>query len=403
MDSKGTHQGDEVNGGDKGPVYINPIDILEEIDLNDEDLPDANESQDEDDEVQDSVIAMEEVDDSIHTFIGHHGPIFSVACHPIDPSLVATGGADDIAYLWRAGDGLIYHELRGHTDSVTSLEFSADGLLLASGGCDGVVNVWDSASGDLKHKLEGPFRSIEWLQWHPKGHLILAGSYDFTSWLWNADVGLCLKVFTGHCGAVTCGGFTPDGKLICTGSEDGSLRVWSPKASESIHVVKGQHFHSELLTCLSIADDSNLAITGSLDAKSCLVNIGTGKVVGSLWSHSDSIQCVGFLHGHHLVASGALDGKLIIWDLQSLSIRNTCQHEDGVLQFVWSPTSQVIYSGCSDGKVRLWDPRTGNCECIFQGHVDKIQSLAISSTGKFVLSGSDDHTARIFETYRAFG
>lgn len=34
-------------------------------------------------------------------------------------------------------------ELRGHTDTVYSLAFSADGTLLASGGLDSSVKIWD--------------------------------------------------------------------------------------------------------------------------------------------------------------------------------------------------------------------------------------------------------------------
>ena len=34
-------------------------------------------------------------------------------------------------------------ELRGHSDSVYSLAFSADGTLLASGGLDSSVRIWD--------------------------------------------------------------------------------------------------------------------------------------------------------------------------------------------------------------------------------------------------------------------
>ncbi|KAF9596193.1 hypothetical protein IFM89_007875, partial [Coptis chinensis] len=44
-------------------------------------------------------------------------------------------------------------EKKGHSNSITSLAFSADGKLLASGSFDGLVQVWDACSGS--HKLMG--------------------------------------------------------------------------------------------------------------------------------------------------------------------------------------------------------------------------------------------------------
>jgi len=52
--------------------------------------------------------------------------------------------------------------------------------------------------------------------------------------------------------------------------------------------------------------------------------------------------------------------------------------QDGVVKLLWSPASQIVYTGSLDGKVRAWDYRTGNCERVFQGHADSILDLAIS-------------------------
>ncbi len=69
----------------------------------------------------------------------------AVAWNPAQPDVVATGGCDDAAYLWRVGQeayeatggSLGTHELGGHTDTVAALGFSASGQLLATAGMDG--------------------------------------------------------------------------------------------------------------------------------------------------------------------------------------------------------------------------------------------------------------------------
>ncbi|MQL95166.1 hypothetical protein Taro_027828 [Colocasia esculenta] len=348
--------------GEQGEVFLDQDDIIQEIAVDEEDLPDA------DDEIG-SDADDEDADDSIHIFTGHTDEVYTVACSPSDASLVATGGGDDKGFCWKIGRADWNLELQGHKDSVSALAFSADGQLLACGSFDGLVQVWDMSSSSLKCVLEGPGMGIEWVRWHPKGHLVLGGSEDSTVWMWNADKNAYLNSFSGHGGSVTCGDFTPDGKTICTGSDDASLRIWNPKTGENIHVVKGHPYHTAGLTCLAITPDSTLAITGSQDGSVHIVNITTGKAISSLIAHSDSVECIGL----------------------------SSRFMGGVTCLLWLGKSQFIATGCVDGKIRLWDSLSGNCRKTFHGHTDVIQSLAISADEEHLVSCSLDGTARVFD------
>ncbi|KAK7391174.1 hypothetical protein VNO78_19586 [Psophocarpus tetragonolobus] len=373
---------------DNGEVFLDESDIIHEVSMDNEDLPDA----DDDSEFE------EEDGDFVHKFTAHTGELYSVACSPTDAALVATGGSDDRGFLWKIGQGDWAFELQGHEESVSSLAFSYDGQRLASGSLDGIIKVWD-VSGNLEgKKVEGPGGGIEWLKWHPRGHILLAGSEDFTIWMWNTDNVALLNTFTGHGDSVTCGDFTPDGKLICTGSEDATLRIWNPKSGESIHVVRGHPYHTEGLTCLSINSTSTLALSGSKDGSVHIVNITTGRVVdnNALASCSDSIECVGFAPSDSWAAVGGMDKKMIIWDIEHLLPRGTCEHEDGVTCLAWLGASYVA-TGCVDGKVRLWDSRSGECLKTLKGHSDAIQSLSVSANRDYLVSASLDGTSCAFE------
>ncbi|KAH9625680.1 hypothetical protein KSS87_022715 [Heliosperma pusillum] len=378
---------------DHGDIFIDDSDILQEINIDEEELPDADEQQGSDDE------DTEEADDSMHTFTGHTGEVYAVACSPTDTTLVATGGGDDKGFMWRIGRGDWAYELQGHSDSVNSLAFSMDGQLLASGSFDGTVRVWDVASENLKYTLDGPDAGIEWVKWHPRGHLVLAGSEDKTVWMWNADKGSYLNMFTGHASTVTCGDFTPDGKTICTGSDDATLRIWNPRSGENIHVIEGHRYHTDGLTCLAISPDSSVILTGSKDNNVHMVNILTGKVIGSLTAHGDSVECVGFSLSGPWAATGSMDQKLIVWDLQHSVPRNTFLHEGGVTCLAWLGTTRFIATGCADGKVRVWDSLSDGETAVktFNGHSDVIQALTISASGDFLVSVAMDGTARVFE------
>ncbi|GAB2302529.1 hypothetical protein Dimus_036535 [Dionaea muscipula] len=175
-------------------------------------------------------------------------------------------------------------------------------------------------------------------------------SEDCTVWMWNADKGFLLNIFKGHGGSVTRGDFTPYGKLICTGSDDATLRIWDPKSGGNIHAVRGHPYHTRRIDMLGHKLESSLALTGSKDSSVHVVNISSGKVVSSLTSHSDSVECVAFSHSGPWAATGSIDQTLVVWDLQHSAIRSTCEHEDGVTCLSWLGTSRYLATGCVDGK-----------------------------------------------------
>ncbi|KAH7169753.1 WD40-repeat-containing domain protein, partial [Fusarium flagelliforme] len=56
--------------------------------------------------------------------------------------------------IWDAGTGACLQTLEGHSESVSSVAFSADGQRLASGSHDKTVKIWDTATGACLQTLE---------------------------------------------------------------------------------------------------------------------------------------------------------------------------------------------------------------------------------------------------------
>lgn len=198
---------------------------------------------------------------------------------------------------------------------------------------------------------------------------------------------------------MTCGGFTPDGRTIVSGggAGDASLRAWDPRTGQCMITIQGHPFHQSGLTSLDIHSEGVIALTGSEDCSGRIANIRTGRVMGQLLGHQDSVETAVFSPVLPMCLTGSLDGKVVAWDTSTFQRRQTFEHPEGVVVAACIPSSPLFVSGCIDGNVRLWDVRTGRCEKELKGHQGAIQCLAVSPDGLRVLSGSDDHSARIFD------
>lgn len=315
-------------------------------------------------------------DDSVQGFFDHSDDVFSVAVHPIDASLVVSGGGDDRAFLWNAATGEKVAELGGHTDSVAAVAWNFDGAFCATGGLDGVVKVWDE-KGTLVQTLEGPSGGVSWLLWHPRGNALLAGSEDCSTWLWLAPVNKNVAVFFGHAGPVECGAWSADGKLCVTGSEDCAVKIWSPKSGQCLHSLQGHEGHQAPVVAVGVSQ-SGMILSGDSDGGLLLASLD-GKIKGRLLGHSDSVECIVFSPQLPLAATGAQDGTLRMWDLDAMSCRQVLKVGGGVLHLKWHPTRHLLLSANTEGKITLYEPRTLEVLQEWHGPLNTVNDIAVSA------------------------
>ncbi|KAG8915462.1 hypothetical protein FRC02_004515, partial [Tulasnella sp. 418] len=72
-------------------------------------------------------------------------------------------------------------------------------------------------------------------------------------------------------------------------------------------------------------------------------------------------------------------------------------HLGNVRSVAFSPDGSRIVSGSDDHSVRIWDTSTGSCVRILEGHTNQVQSTCFSPDGTVAASSSDDGTLRLWD------
>ena len=362
-------------------------------------------------------------------FVAHTKPVQAIDMHKTLP-LVVTGGEDDMAYLWQyepkeqvGGQPAVQKpvkELKGHTDTVISAKFSADGTMIATAGMDGRIMLWTS-SGDHLGTMEDLGDAITYMFWHPKGNIVFAGSADSQSAMWN-DKGVCLQYFTGHASEVTCGALVNQDKMLATGSDDFAVKVFAPKTGELVahfdNRSKGMHaLPGEPVTAVQahprVADT---VIAGYESGCVAFLSIETKKVLKVVESHTSAVEGIAlsalFPYFTTCCAGGEDGGNVTLWngETNNCIVRDVIKQEAGIVQTVF--VGEHLYTIDTQGEVKRYDPRglkdghkvlCSFCTChaphpptqVFTGHANTGLCLAVHEDG-FIASGSDDNTARLF-------
>ena len=287
----------------------------------------------------------------INTILGHLSVITSVSFSPDGNTLASTG--DNTVHLWNVNTATYKNTLIGHTNRVVSATFSPDGKILASGSWDKTIRLWDVATGKRKSMLTNHTGRIKSVIFSPDGKMLASGSNDETVRLWDVATGTLKATFTGHTDTVLSVSFSPDSRLLASGSEDNSIRLWDVAAGTHRVTLTGHTrdvnsvvFSPDGTKLASVSDDKTARLWDVAQAK----QIASLKEKGRIW-----VQSVSFSPDGHTVACGSM-GQIDLWDVSTLSRITTIKgHQETVMSVVFDPNGNILASGALDGVVYLWD------------------------------------------------
>ena len=157
------------------------------------------------------------------------------------------------------------------------------------------------------------------------------------------------------------------------------------------------------VTALAFSPDGKILAVGGYRAVT-LWNLPTGKALLSMTHLPGPVQSLAFRpDGAQLAVAGGApgsSGEVEVFDTKTFSkVGPTLEgHSDVVMSVAWSADGKWIASGSQDKTARLWQWPDGKELKLFKDHSDAVTQVSFSPDGKALYTASMDHNLRRYDT-----
>ncbi|QRW25831.1 Vegetative incompatibility protein HET-E-1 [Rhizoctonia solani] len=315
-----------------------------------------------------------------------------------DGSRVALASGWQVIVADAYSDRPIAEPLKGHTKTVTSVDFSPDGTRIVSGSDDWSIRVWDVETGQLVlGPLQGHSYVITSVQYSPDETCIASCSYDGTIRTWDATTGetkLVIETPEEHRSPIHSIRYSPDGAHIVAGLENGQLYVW--QASIGALVLGPLQAHTHAVLSVDYSPDGTHTVSGSHDNTIRIWNSVDGYAVpGPPMEQNTAIRSVRYSPDGRHIASGSYDGTICVWDPQTcMAILGPLKaHSNSISSICYSPDgARIVSCAYNDPTVHAWDARRRQKALpVAEGCAEQVGWLAYSPDSSCIVSASGNH------------
>lgn len=275
-------------------------------------------------------------------------------------TLCVTAAFDGQLRLWTA-QGKLRHILSLHRAPILSVRWNKTGSLVLSIDCTNTLVVWDTTSGEVRHHLSltvapppasaaasavsavvgdiqaalGPKEEslesspttgfdADWID----GLTFVMTGENHSIVVCRVGEKLPLLVFKGHSAGINDIQFDHVGLLLASASDDHSVRLWQGRSVASTATLLGHTAPVMVVRWLPLLSASNpigpnigavsLVISASLDGAARVWLPETARCLAVLKLHESAIFAMEISPDRKWLATGGMDGVLIIWDLEGV-------------------------------------------------------------------------------------
>jgi WD40 repeat protein/uncharacterized protein YndB with AHSA1/START domain len=250
----------------------------------------------------------------------------------------------------------------------------------------------------------------------PDGTRIATGGNDGAVKTWDAATGKSQSLIKAHTAPIFCVAFSPDGRFLASSSQDGTAKIWDPASGELIAMYKG---HGKPVPFVSFSPDSK-------QIASCAYYLPAGagpdQIDGQvhIWSIQDDdeafaqrvlkkggnkpLSSLAWSPDGNQIAAGSWSGHVYLWNLvdkaQTAPFEFTIPDENlysAVNSIAIGPDGRFLVAGSKDHTARVWDLKTNELVETLRGHTDYVNTVRFNSSGTTLATGGADDCLRIWD------
>jgi WD40 repeat protein len=318
--------------------------------------------------------------------------IVAMDLHPTRDNLLL-GTANGTARVWRPPARYPLSDRLVHGSPIEAMDLSPDGTLLATGCDDGRGYLWDlSRTGKPRSSLPHKAAVLSAV-FSPDGSFILTGGADATARIWQAKSGEAAGAALPHAATVSHVAFRADGKVFATAPETGVAQLWNFVSRGHIG---GSMRHEPHLSGIEFSRDGKLLVTAGWDGKVRQWNAATGESAGPVFGTAQEITCVRLAPDNNAIATGHRDGAVNLWSLSGKFLQGM-SHKKTITSLAFSRTGHFLVTGSEDYTASVWDVATGRPAGDPIRHEAPVTAVSFDPSGDRVATAADDGTVRIWD------
>ncbi|WP_395139458.1 AAA-like domain-containing protein [Armatimonas sp.] len=250
----------------------------------------------------------------------------------------------------------------------------------------------------------------------PDGRRILTAGRGQYAYLWDAQTGRLkqrIQVYqSSESLLVNNATFSADGKLILTVAEDNVVRLWDATSTDLIQKkpVREIPLGKVGSACAELSLDGRLLAYTIPGNSAQILDLASDKRINLEGKHSKIINSLAFSWGNDRLATGGSDGFIKVWDTTTGKLVNQMarfepgisnhsfpNHPDWFGTFCVRFNHDVLLCAGGDPTAIAWIWSQGQViHRYFPYQMDRVWSIDGSADHQLVVTGSQDHKARIY-------
>lgn len=384
------------------------------------------------DETDDTDIAKAEVSDVFvqHVIVRTTGKVRSVdwALNPgVKDLQLLVGGTNNLLELYNIvgkerlkskGEEPDYNkalavELPGHRTDIRSVAISSDDKMLASA-ANGSLKIWNIKTQQCIRTFDCGYALC--CAFLPGDKVVIVGTKEGELQLYDVASASLLETVNAHDGhAVWALQVHPDGRSVVSGGADKTAKFWdfkivqepvlgTTRTTHRLKLVQSRILKvSDDILSLRFSPDARLLAVALLDSTVKVFFNDTLKLYLNLYGHKLPVLSMDISYDSKLIVTSSADKNIRIWGLDFGDCHKALfGHQDSILQVAFIPhnsdgNGHHFFSASKDRTIKYWDADKFEQIQRIDGHHGEIWALAVSHSGRFLVSASHDKSIRVWE------